>query len=138
MNIEKNIKKSNETDNTWHVIGLIICYIGFYGAFLELKYNIAIFWVLLAIIIIANLVKKNRANRCNSKTLSRNRKRSSGIAIAIIGLIISILGFGGLLGFLGVALFIIGLIYWNQKIKKGNEKEGNQDDNKKVGKIENH
>lgn len=45
------------------------------------------------------------------------KKSLSGLVITIIGVILFILFRGGLLGILGIILFVIGLIRWNSEIK---------------------
>lgn len=45
------------------------------------------------------------------------KKSLSGLVITIIGVVLFVLFRGGLLGILGIILFIIGLIRWNSEIK---------------------
>lgn len=45
------------------------------------------------------------------------KKSLSGLVITIIGVVLFVLFRGGLLGILGIILFVIGLIRWNSEIK---------------------
>lgn len=56
------------------------------------------------------------------------KKSLSGLVITIIGVILFIVFRGGLLGILGIILFVIGLIRWNSEIKS--KKKIKKDENK--------